>query len=206
MSATGKRRGRPASFNREAALDAAAALFGRHGYEGTSLTMLTTALGCTAPTLYAAFGSKEGLYRETLAAYRRKEMKAPGGAPKDLSPYAMVERYLREAARRLADKDRPDASMVAVGSLHCAPGNEATSAAAAAARAEGLRDFIARLEEAERQGHFADRINAEAIAHFYTAVAQGLSVQAIDGATLDQLNAIVDMALAAWPRPSAERH
>jgi hypothetical protein len=118
----------------------------------------------------------------------------------------MVERYLREAARRLADKDRPDASMVAVGSLHCAPGNEATSAAAAAARAEGLRDFIARLEEAERQGHFADRINAEAIAHFYTAVAQGLSVQAIDGATLDQLNAIVDMALAAWPRPSAERH
>jgi AcrR family transcriptional regulator len=203
MSVSGKRRGRPASFNRDAALDAAAALFGRHGYEGTSLTMLTTALGCTAPTLYAAFGSKEGLYRETLAAYRRKEMKAPGGGPKDLSPYAMVERYLREAARRLADKDRPDASMVAVGSLHCAPGNEATSAAAA--RAEGLRDFIARLEEAERQGHFADRINAEAIAHFYTAVAQGLSVQAIDGATLDQLNAIVDMALAAWPRPAAGR-
>ncbi len=77
--------------------------------------------------------------------------------------------------------------------------------AAAAARAEGLRDFIARLEEAERQGHFADRINAEAIAHFYTAVAQGLSVQAIDGATLDQLNAIVDMALSAWPRPAVVR-
>jgi len=202
---TAKRRGRPASFDREAALEAAAALFGRHGYEGTSLTMLTTALGCTAPTLYAAFGSKEGLYRETLAAYRRKETEGPGDALKDLSPYEMVERHLREAARRLADKDRTDASMVAVGSLHCAPGNEATSAAAAAARAEGLRDFIARLEQAERQGQFADRIDAAAIAQFYTTVAQGLSVQAIDGATLDQLNAIVDMALAAWPRPASGR-
>ncbi len=54
-------------------------------------------------------------------------------------------------------------------------------------------------------GRFAERIDAEAIANFYTTVAQGMSVQAIDGATLDRLNAIVDMALAAWPRPAAER-
>ena len=163
--------------------------------------MLTTALGCTSPTLYAAFGSKEGLYRKALAAYRRNDDITPGRAPDDLQPYEMVERYLRAAAAEFVNKDHPCGCMVAVGSLHSAPGNESASAAAAAARTESLNAFIARIELADRRGQFANPVNAEAIARFYTAVVQGMAVQAIDGASQDQLNLVVDMALSAWPTP-----
>ena len=64
-----RRRGRPATFDRRAALDAAAPLFWRHGYEGASIAQLTAAMGVAPPTLYAAFGSKEQLFRDAMRHY-----------------------------------------------------------------------------------------------------------------------------------------
>ena len=62
-------RGRPRQFNAEKALDAALMLFWRHGYEGTSLAALTTAMGINVPSLYAAFGNKETLFKKALDRY-----------------------------------------------------------------------------------------------------------------------------------------
>ncbi len=62
-------RGRPREFDEAEALDCALELFWRQGYEGTSIADLRTAIGITAPSLYAAFGSKEELYRRVLERY-----------------------------------------------------------------------------------------------------------------------------------------
>ncbi|MBX4420773.1 TetR/AcrR family transcriptional regulator, partial [Mycobacterium tuberculosis] len=64
-----KSRGRPKVFDREAALDKAMALFWQHGYEATSLAHLVEATGAKAPTLYAEFTNKEGLFRAVLDRY-----------------------------------------------------------------------------------------------------------------------------------------
>lgn len=63
-----KSRGRPKVFDREAALDKAMTLFWQHGYEATSLADLVEATGAKAPTLYAEFTNKEGLFRAVLIA------------------------------------------------------------------------------------------------------------------------------------------
>ncbi|HLZ08002.1 MAG TPA: helix-turn-helix domain-containing protein, partial [Chloroflexota bacterium] len=66
-------RGRPRTFDRDAALDAAVRLFWRYGYEGTSIADLTAAMGVAPPTIYANFGAKEDLYRAALARYFERE-------------------------------------------------------------------------------------------------------------------------------------
>ena len=76
---TPKPRGRPRTFDRETALDAAVDIFWRHGYEGASIADLTAAMGVTPPTLYAAFGSKEDLYRQALARYLERAERGRGG-------------------------------------------------------------------------------------------------------------------------------
>jgi AcrR family transcriptional regulator len=195
---TGKR-GRPVTFDRSAALEAATPLFWQHGYDGTSIAMLTAALGCTPPTIYAAFGSKEGLYREVVERYQRGGRTGPARRPRATSAYHMVERYLREVVHRFTGAEGPRGCMVGTGALQCAPGNEAIADYATQARSEGLRLFIERVEEARRVGELPPHVDAEAIARFYVAVVQGMSVQAIDGADVAQLDTLVDMALAAWP-------
>ena len=199
MSDTPKKRGRPATFDRSAALDTAIPLFWRHGYEGTSLAMLTNEIGCTPPTLYAAFGSKEGLYREVVTRYRDREVTSHGARGGEVSAYRTVEEFLRAVARAFTDPDQPRGCMVGTGALHCAPGNEAIANFAAVARTQGYQRFVATVQEARRRGELPDDTDAEAIARFYVAVVQGMSVQAIDGADREQLDALADIALTAWP-------
>ena len=61
--------GRPREFDPDRALDRALEVFWRRGYEGASIADLTEAMGITKPSLYAAFGNKEELFRKTLDRY-----------------------------------------------------------------------------------------------------------------------------------------
>ncbi len=67
--ATARSRGRPRGFDRQEALEQATRLFWVKGYEATSIADLTQAMGIGSPSLYAAFGSKEALYAESLQHY-----------------------------------------------------------------------------------------------------------------------------------------
>ena len=219
-STPSKRRGRPPSFDRRAALDAATALFWRYGYDGTSIAVLTEAMGCTPPTLYAAFGSKAQLYREVLTHYRdrnfqdgERQVSPPAlpahshhGEPPERQHlrarpacYRTVERGLRAAAVRFAASGAPKGCLVTVGALQCGAENRAAADATAAVRTDQLAAFVAELERAKRDGELPADTDADAVARFYAAVAQGMAVQAIDGADAARLHALVDLALAAWP-------
>ena len=59
-------KGRPRAFDACTALDDAMEVFWRQGYDGASIADLTAAMGISAPSLYAAFGNKEGLFRAVL--------------------------------------------------------------------------------------------------------------------------------------------
>lgn len=197
---TRKTRGRPRTFDRQAALDAAMELFWRHGYEGTSIADLTDAMGFTPPTLYAAFGSKEQLYRDVLERYlERGEQGRAGWQTEAGSTRELFEQYLRKVAERFTDPTRPAGCMVQTASLYCATENEGARTIAADMRAIGLAALVAVLERAQAAGELPAATDVRALARFYNAVIQGMSVQAIDGASAEDLNRVVDVALLAWP-------
>src|SRR5690349_489182 len=96
-SASKSPRGRPRAFDTEAALDAALDVFFRHGYEGASLDALTDAMGINRPSLYAAFGNKEQLFKAVLDRYVERNGHAMCESLAAPTAREAVERLLRAA-------------------------------------------------------------------------------------------------------------
>ncbi len=59
-------RGRPPSYDREAALDAIRDVFWEKGFAATALDDLVAAAGMNRPSLYGAFGDKQAMYQTIL--------------------------------------------------------------------------------------------------------------------------------------------
>lgn len=196
-------RGRPRAFDKAHALKAALALFWRHGYEGTSVADLTQAMKINAPSLYAAFGSKEQLYREVLDLYSAthgapvaRALSAPG------STRNAVAEMLLAAARQFSRPALPKGCLVANGALRCAEENKVATKETAMLRRLGKDALRQRLARAVSDGELAPDTDTAALAAFYASVVQGMSVQAVDGATREQLLKLAGYALAAWPAKS----
>jgi len=175
-------------------------LFWEHGYENTSLAELTAAMGIKGPSLYAAFGGKEALFRECLELYQSDYGVPLAELAK--SPQPTRERLvaiLEACARDYARNDAPKGCFVALSALQC--GAEHTDIAAylrekRLASRQVLRDLLA---EAKRSGDLPPEADPDALAAYLSAVIQGMSVQAKDGADTDILLAMVPVAMAFWP-------
>jgi len=193
-------RGRPREFDKQRALNAALLLFWRQGYEGASIAQLTRAMKITAPSLYAAFGSKQQLYREALERYASthgdpvaRALAAPGPCRE------VIGHVLAAAARQFTQPRLPHGCLVANGALRCATENRAAAAATALLRRLGQDALRQRIEAAIAAGELPDDTDASTLAAFYAAAVQGMSVQAVDGATREQLLRLGEYAMAAWP-------
>lgn len=199
-------RGRPRAFDRDEALRRAMRLFWTCGYEGTSIADLTAAMGINKPSLYAAFGCKEALFREAVSLYDRVESQAVTQALRDApTGRDAVEALLRVNVAAYSDPEKPAGCMVVLAALLGTPENESLRAALAENRRQGQEALRRRLEQDVAAGALPPGTDTARLAAFYTTVLQGLSVQARDGASRAALEAIVDAALAAWDRllPSA---
>ncbi|MCE6074711.1 TetR family transcriptional regulator [Agrobacterium vitis] len=184
-----KRRSSPRTFDRNEAIDTAMRLFWRHGYEGVSLNDLVSAIGIAPPSLYAAFGSKAGLYREALDHY----FGLPGALsdlPAAETLTETVETLLRRAIDAVTDPSGEKGCMVSSGMLQSASAH-AELALELAKRRSGMHDHIAEI-----LARWLDHDRAVSLARYLLAVLQGLSVQARDGATKEELGQVVDQAVA----------
>lgn len=184
-----RRRGGPRTFDRNSAVETAMILFWRHGYEGVSITDLTGAIGIAPPSLYAAFGSKAGLYREALDRYATRPGALVGLVQAESLDMA-VGGLLRAAIDAAIDPLLERGCMVSTGLLACAV-EHGELARDLAARRRAVRDAIA-----EALSRWLERPKAEALAGYLCVVLQGLSVQARDGGSREDLEGLADEALA----------
>ena len=195
-------RGRPRKFDLEAALDAALLLFWRHGYEGTSLAALAQAMGVNMPSLYAAFGNKESLFRRALGRYLEK--------PASYLPRALEEPTARCAAAKLFEGAidmamnplHPDGCLLVQGALVSGPGAESISKELSLTRAAAEAAVRRRFERAIAEEDLPAGVDAAILARYIITVIWGLSVQAAGGATRAQLTEVAEMALRSWPETS----
>lgn len=192
-------RGRPRAFDRDAALEAAMTLFWQKGFSATSMADLCAGMGISAPSLYAAFGSKEDLYEAALQHYSERASPLIWGRLDTLpTARAALADMLMASAENLPGSTKPPGCMVTLSAV----GQECDSrlgAVVAQARAEGERMLVARLERAEAEGELPAGLDIAGLARFYVCVQQGMSIQARDGASRETLSAIAQAAMSAWP-------
>src|SRR5438309_11948734 len=192
-------KGRPREFDVDEALAAALRVFWTKGYDGASLTDRTDAMGITRPSLYAAFGNKESLFRKALDLYEREKLAYVGEALKEPTSRAVVERLLRGALEMQTSDCEPKGCMRVIGSVSCGPEAESIRADLRARRLSSQRALCDRMQRAKDEGDLPDGTDVEGLCAYLGAIVQGMSIQAGSGATKDQLQALVETSLAMWP-------
>jgi AcrR family transcriptional regulator len=192
-------RGRPRSFNTERALDGAVRVFWRKGYEGASLSDLTKAMGINRPSLYAAFGDKEALFRKALDRYMNSEAYYVQEALKETTARGFAERLLLSAAERMCRTGNPSGCLLVQGAL--ASGEEAAPVRRELiSRRKGGEALIReRLKRAKAEGDLPAGSDPTTLARYLATVSQGMAVQAASGASRNDLRRIAEIALRAWP-------
>jgi AcrR family transcriptional regulator len=193
-------RGRPRTFDPDTALRKALEVFWERGYEGTSLNDLAQAMGIASASIYACFGSKEDLFRKVMALYGTTS----GGPPRlalDEHPTtrAAIHAMLRATADEITRPDAPHYCML----ILAAPTGAVENHAVREFLADGRRDQLSAIKDRLARGVVDGDVTAspaglDAIARYYATVVQGLSVQARDGATRAELEAVITCAMAAW--------
>lgn len=194
-----KERGRPRSFDKDAALARAMETFWQKGYEGASMTDLTAAMGIASPSLYAAFGSKEGLFREALALYGATEGAGIWGPLKE-APTAReaIEGFLMRTARAFTRPGKPKGCLVVLSALHPTETCESVGRELVRMRSDKVEDLVERLTLGVEAGEIGPTVDVRAIASYYVTVQQGMAIQARDGASREALEVIAKAALSAW--------
>jgi AcrR family transcriptional regulator len=191
--------GRPREFDAEEALERALHVFWRKGYEGASLSDLTEAMGINRPSLYAAFGNKEELFRKALdryadgpAAFNRQALEAK-------TARGVVECLLRGTAESVTDPCHPAGCLAVQGALSCGEAAQSIKDELCRRRASFEADLCERFERARSEGDLPAHCSAADLARYIATVTQGMAVQAASGARRTDLQRVAEMALRAWP-------
>jgi AcrR family transcriptional regulator len=191
--------GRPRAFDADEALDKALIVFWKNGYEGTSIADLTEAMGINPPSLYAAFGNKEALFRRALDRYEAHRDEILNEAFSAPTARAAMARLLEGTAERLSDKRAPQGCLLVQAALCGGEECDAVKADLAARRSGGEALVRGRLERALSEGDLAADASPAALARYISTVMQGMAVQASGGASREELRETARIALNAWP-------
>lgn len=196
-----KKRGRPPAFDRQSVLARAAETFWRLGYEGASIVDLTGAMGITPQSLYGAFGSKAQLYDEALGWYRSEFGALTPEALEGPDVLGTLGRLLVSEAKKFTDPDHPPGCMISTAVLGCSEENNPIADNVANLRRDAIGLIRKRLDRALSEGELAADADPAAIARYIGTIIQGMSVQARDGATEQELVAVAELAasdLGRW--------
>lgn len=198
-----KKPGRPLSFDRDDALDRAMRLFWAHGYEATSIADLTTAMGITPPSLYAAYGDKKRLFMEAVDRYRAGTQAGLAASDQmiEAAPSAAeaARAMLEGSAMHFTGPDTPAGCLLATGAISCSA-NAADVQAALAAIRHGIE---ARLRDKilvdMQSGIIPQDTDADLLSAYVMVVIQGMSTLARDGASRQKLLTLAAAVMLGWP-------
>jgi len=191
--------GRTRQFDVDEALDRALEVFWARGYEGATLPELTSAMGINRPSLYAAFGNKEELFRKALDRYLAGPQGFMAEALKEPTARAVAEAIFSGFIRMQRGRDRARGCLVVQGALACGEEAEPVRRELARLRQAAVTAFRERFERAVQDGDLPKGTDCAGLARYVATVLNGLAVQAASGATEKDLRLVSALAMQAWP-------
>ena len=197
--------GRPRAFDADKALDEAMEVFWRHGYEGATIAQLTDAMGINPPSLYAAFGSKEGLLKAALDRYSARRAAFMDEVVSAPTARDVAERMLMGIADSQTDPANPPGCLLVQGGLACGTGSENVPFELAAHRAQTEEQLRNRFVKARAEGDLTATADPAALARYLSAVTVGMGVMASSGADREALRQVAVVSLKAFDEQSGSK-
>jgi TetR/AcrR family transcriptional regulator, copper-responsive repressor len=187
--------GRPRAFDRDEAILAAARLFWRHGYSGTSTRALSSALGLSTSSIYAAFGSKGGLFEQTLRTYAERYREIYQQACDELEVSNVLERLFALSIEEFTQpSDQHPGCLISSAVMTDMPDTVDSHAYVLDLQQSNQRLLLARLERAAQEGQLAPGLDAAVLTGLVQSIWHGLSTQSNQGISRGELQAIASMA------------
>lgn len=191
--------GRRRQFDADEALEKAMNVFWTRGYEGATLPTLTTAMGINRPSLYAAFGNKEQLFRSALERYQMGPQSFVAEALTRPTARAAVEAVFSGFIRMLRGRHAARGCLIVSGALASGEEAEPVRRELARLRQAAVRTLRQRFEQAVQDGDLPAGTECGTLARFIATVLNGLAVQAASGTPVKELRLVSAMAMRAWP-------
>lgn len=194
-----KSRGRPRVFDIDEALEKALNIFWEKGYEGASLAEFTEALGVNKPSLYAAFGNKEELFRKSLSKYVSDHASFVKETMSEPTAFKVAQGFLFRAADFLTANSHPKGCMIVQAAISIGDSSSSVKDLLIQQRINYEKLLTSRFEKAVKDGDLAEDANPKLLAKYLATLHQGMSIQATNGATKEQLLEMAELALENWP-------
>ncbi|MGN6724644.1 MAG: TetR/AcrR family transcriptional regulator [Tepidisphaeraceae bacterium] len=197
--------GRPRAFCTDLALDRALGVFWEKGYEGASLSDLTEAMGINRPSLYAAFGNKEALFRKVADRYAERFGHKFCEALAEPTARQTAESLLLGATAPTSSCS-PRGCLLVQSALACGEEAQTIKQDLMTRRQVMEAKLRDRFEKAVATGELTSATEAAALAKFVMTVLHGISVQTASGASQADVRRVAELALRAWPSHQSEPH
>ncbi|HEX6278700.1 MAG TPA: TetR/AcrR family transcriptional regulator [Pyrinomonadaceae bacterium] len=188
-------RGRPRSFEIDEAIETAMTVFWTKGYQGTTIPDLADAIGINRPSLYAAFGSKENLFKLALDRYRNDPASYVNRAIAQPTAFEVFQSLMEGVVELVTDPKRPGGCLFVCGTHTLTVPDDEIGLELARRRVAGEQDILERFARAQREGDLPERNDPAALAKLAATLMWGIAVQASNGAPRDQLQQVVRLAI-----------
>lgn len=188
--------GRPRTFDRDEALKKAMHVFWEKGYEGTTMADIIESIGMKAPSIYAAFGNKDAIFKEVVTQYLPIVVNGQLGAlnaTQDIRE--AVANTLQECVRLFTGKDNPRTCLIMTAAINASPENQQHVDSLKMLRSDYKKAWKARFTQAQKDGQLNDSQSPEVLAEYFVTVIHGMAMRAKDGATREQLSNTIKLAI-----------
>lgn len=176
-------------------------VFWEKGFEGASISDLTSAMGVNPPSLYAAFGDKESLFLATIDHYAKS--RSDQMCPQQKTAREAIETYLRFKADILTGAGHPRGCFLMVAFFTAVNASAKLQQMLTLKRVEAREHIKERIKRGIQEGDVPVGTDAGDLADFYVTIIGGMAQQARDGATTRSLHATVDRAMMLFPQAPA---
>lgn len=185
-------RGRPQKFKNKDALQQAIEVFWDQGYEGTSLSNLTSALNMNRPSIYAAFGNKEQFFNLCLQTYMKEQLAFIDEAIQQSTLSEVIETLFSKQIDLLTENKR--GCMLVQAALSCGEDTQAIKDELTEQRKLLEGKLRKRFQLAQLKKDLASADSPSVAAKYLTTIYHGISVQAASGATKKELIEVAKLA------------